>query len=472
MSLKEYKKKRNFKNTSEPIGKINKTKAYRFVIQYHQARAKHYDFRLEHNGVLLSWAIPKGLSTNPKDKRLAVHVEDHPVDYIDFEGIIPKGNYGAGAVEIFDIGDYLPINDLDKGLKKGHIKIVLNGNKLKGGWSLIKTDEKNWLAVKLEDEFVNTNKKTKKSKLPFKTASVQLATLTNKIPKSKDWIFEIKYDGYRILSYVENGKVQMLSRNNIDYTKKFPNIATSLKEIDAENFVIDGEVVCFDENGKSDFGLLQQSIKRKKENFYYVIFDVIALNGEDLRNLPIIERKAKLERLLFKANNDLMFSSHVTDGNESFKFAKANNLEGIIAKNSKSSYLGKRNEDWLKIKCYLRQEFVIAGYTTTSKNELISALHLGYYEKGKLKYVGKVSTGFSEKDKTELHKTFQNYTRKTCPFAYIIEVKNTTWLKPHFVAEIQFTELTKDKILRQPSFIALRSDKPAKQVKLEVKSGN
>lgn len=471
MSLTEYKKKRNFKNTSEPVGKIIKTKANRFVIQYHQARAKHYDFRLEHNGVLLSWAVPKGLSTNPKDKRLAVHVEDHPVDYIDFEGIIPKGNYGAGTVEIFDFGTYLSSEDLDKGLKKGHIKIVLNGNNLKGGWSLIRTDEKNWLAVKLEDEFATT-KKTKKSKLPFKTASVQLATLTNKIPKGKDLIFEIKYDGYRILSYIENGKVQMFSRNNLDYTKKFPNIATSLKEIEAENFVVDGEVVCFDDHGKSDFGLLQESIKSKKSNFYYVIFDLLALNGEDLRNLPLIERKSKLERLLFKANKNLMFSTHVTDGNESFKFAKENNLEGIIAKNSKSKYLGKRNEDWIKIKCYLRQEFVIAGYTTTAKNKLISALHLGYYEKGKLKYVGKVGTGFSEKDKALLHKTFQKHTRKTCPFADIIEVKNTTWLKPHFVAEIQFAELTKEKILRQPSFIALRLDKPAKEVKLEVKNGN
>lgn len=471
MSLTEYKKKRNFKNTTEPVGKVKKSTANRFVIQYHQARAKHYDFRLEHNGVLLSWAIPKGLSTNPKDKRLAVHVEDHPVDYIDFEGIIPKGNYGAGTVEIFDFGDYLPIGDLDKGLKKGHIKIVLNGKKLKGGWSLIKTDDKNWLAVKLEDEFVKTTK-PKQTKLPFKTTSLQLATLTEKIPKGKNWIFEIKYDGYRILSYVENGKVKMFSRNNLDYTKKFSSIANALKQIEQENFVFDGEIVCFDESGKSNFGLLQQNIKSKKENFHYVIFDLLALNGEDLRKLPLIERKEKLERLLYKTEKCLIYSSHVDNGEESFKFAKENNLEGIIAKNSNSTYSGKRNEDWLKIKCYLRQEFVIAGYTTTIKNELISALLLGYYEKDKLKYVGKVGTGFSEKDKKELHSKFQNYLRKTCPFDKNPQEENITWLKPHFVAEIQFTELTKEKILRQPSFIALRTDKPAKDVKLEVKNGN
>ena len=204
MNLKEYNKKRNFKSTNEPKGEIKISTSKNFVVQYHEARAKHYDFRLEYKGVLISWAIPKGLSTNPKDKRLAVHVEDHPIEYSTFEGIIPKGNYGAGMVEIFDSGNYIPLENFDKGLEKGHIKIFLNGKKLKGAWSLIKFKDNNWFAVKINDEFSKNEKEIKNSKLPFKTCSVQLATLSNRIPTGKNWIYEIKYDGYRIISFVEN----------------------------------------------------------------------------------------------------------------------------------------------------------------------------------------------------------------------------------------------------------------------------
>ena len=464
MSLSEYNKKRNFENTTEPIGKTLKTKNLRFVIQYHQARAKHYDFRLEYNGVLISWAVPKGLSLNPKDKRLAVQVEDHPVSYIDFEGIIPKGNYGAGTVEIFDSGNYAPLEDFEKGLKKGHIKFVLMGEKVKGAWSLLKIKDNNWLIIKIDDEFAS-GKTNKKTKLPFKSAEVQLATLTDKIPKGKNWVFEIKYDGYRIVSFIENGNVKMFSRNNIDYTSKFKNIAAILKKIETP-CILDGEIVKFDENGKTDFGLLQHSIKSKENDFYYVIFDILAIGDKDLRNLQLLERKEKLERLLYKTDNHLIYSSHFLDGEKSFEFAKKNNLEGIIAKKSSSKYMGKRNEDWLKIKCYLRQEFVIIGYTTSEKNELISALLLGYYEKEKLVYVGKVGTGFNEKDKIELNKKFQPYQRKNSHFKNFKE-KNITWLKPKYVCEIQYAELTKENLLRQPSFIALRADKKPKEITLE-----
>lgn len=469
MALKKYNEKRNFDNTNEPKGKTKKTSSKRFVVQYHEARAKHYDFRLEYNGVLLSWAVPKGLSNNPKDKRLAVMVEDHPIDYINFEGIIPKGNYGAGSVEIFDKGKYLPIEDFDKGLKKGHLKFVLSGKKLQGGYSLIKTSDNNWLIVKLEDDFIK-EEKPKKTTLPFKTASVELATLTNKIPKGKNWIFEIKYDGYRMLSFKENKKVKIFSRNNVEYTNKFKSIANSLIDIEQDSFVVDGEIVAFDENGRSDFGLLQDHIKKGNNNLYYIIFDLLALNGEDLRNLTLKERKLKLERLLFKAENNIIYSSHVSDGEKSFEFAKENNLEGIMAKKITSKYEGKRSEDWLKIKCYLRQEFVIAGYTTSSKNELISALILGYYSNNKLSYVGKVGTGLSENDKKELHKTFQKIVRKTSPFEENIKEKDIIWLKPELIAEIQYAELTKDNLLRQPSFIGLREDKKPKDVTLELKN--
>lgn len=473
MALTEYNKKRNFSKTQEPLGKTNKstTLSLRFVIQYHQARAKHYDFRLEHNGVLLSWAVPKGLSLNPKDKRLAVHVEDHPIDYINFEGIIPKGNYGAGSVEIFDYGNYHPIIDIDNGLKKGHLKFVLNGNKLKGEWSLVKIDEKNWLIIKGEDEFTETETKPKPKKIknPFNDCNVQLATLTNSIPTGKDWLFEIKYDGYRILSFVENGKVKMLSRNKKDYTKKFESIAKSLLKIDQTAFIVDGEIVCFNEFGKSDFGLLQQSIKNGKNNFQYVVFDLLSLNGEDLRSNPLFKRKNELEKLLVKAENNLIYSNHVIDnGKECFNLAKEKQLEGIMAKNIDSLYSGTRTKDWLKIKCYLRQEFVVIGYTTTEKNKNLSALLLGYYNKKDLIYIGKVGTGFDDTKRKELNSKFKKYERKTSPLKEDIKLKNVTWLEPKFVAEIQYAEITKDKLLRQPSFIGLRTDKKAEDVKLEV----
>lgn len=469
MSLKEYKKKRDFNKTKEPEGKIESVNYNRFVIQYHEATTKHYDFRLEYDGVLLSWAVPKGISLNPRVKRLAVHVEDHPVDYIDFEGVIPKGNYGAGSVQIYDSGNYLPIQDFQKGLKKGHIKFVLNGDKVKGGFSLVKTDEKNWLFMKLKDEYVNVKEKVKNIKLPFKKLSPQLATLSNTIPTGKNWLFEIKYDGYRIISFVENNKVKMLTRNGIDYTHKFEVISKSLLKLRQGNFVIDGEIVSFDKDGRSDFGLLQKNIKENNDNFTYVVFDLLALNGEDLRNLELIERKKKLELILAKSDDYIVNSTFLVDkGKECYNLAKEKNLEGIIAKNINSKYVEKRSDDWLKIKCYLRQEFVIAGYTTSEKNEILSALLLGYYEGDKLIYVGKVGTGFGDKDKAELNKSFKKLTIKRCPFDKDINEKNITWLSPKLVVEIQYTELTKEKVLRQPSFISLRIDKNPKDVKLEI----
>lgn len=478
MKLKEYNKKRNFNNTTEPKGKIlkNKKNMLKFVIQYHQARAKHYDFRLEWQGVLLSWAVPKGLSENPKDKRLAVMVEDHPLDYATFEGIIPKGNYGAGSVEIFDKGFYVPSYSVNTGLKKGHISFTLFGEKLKGGWELVKMGEKNWLIIKSNDEFAvkNSNSLIKKlknsNKLPFKTCDVQLATLSHKIPRDKNWLFEIKYDGYRIIAFMQNGKVKLVTRNNKDFTKKFESITKSLENISQENVILDGEIVCFDENGRSDFGLLQNNIKFGKSGFYYAVFDILALNGQDLRNKPLKERKEILEKVLAKKPDNIIVSTFVVGkGKESFNLAKKMNLEGIIAKDLNSTYSGKRTEDWLKIKCYLRQEFVIGGYTVTDKNKYVSAILLGYYNKNKLIYVGKVGTGLTEQQKVSLSKQFKKLKVNDCQFNK--EFKNETecnWLKPELVAEIQYVELTKDNILRQPSFIGLRQDKNPKDIILET----
>ena len=466
MALEKYNKKRDFEKTSEPKGskKRSNIKSLRFVIQYHQARAKHYDFRLEWRGVLLSWAVPKGLSENPKVKRLAVMVEDHPVDYINFEGVIPKGNYGAGTVEIFDKGNFMPLEDLNKGLKKGHLKFVLNGEKFKGGFSLIKIDDKNWIIVKLNDEFAK--KSQKKEKLPFNDCKVQLATLTENIPIGKNWIFEIKYDGYRAISYLLGDKVKIKSRNGLDYTKKFSKIAENLIALN-QTCVLDGEVVAFDSEGRSDFGLLQERIKGGGE-LHYVVFDILAIGSKDLREKSLKERKEILEKTVNNSLPNLVISSYVEGkGRECFNLAKKLNFEGIIAKDVNSSYKGKRSEDWLKIKCYKRQEFVIIGFTQTEKNKDLSAVLLGYFDKGELVYVGKSGTGLTEQMRREL----KNKLEKIKTQKNIFDIKDAIFVKPNLVAEIQFAEFTKEGLLRQASFIGLRTDKKARDVIIEAKYG-
>ena len=468
--LEKYNKKRDFSKTNEPKGEIisSKAKNLRFVIQHHKASKDHYDFRLEHDGVLLSWAVPKGLSKNPKDKRLAVMVEDHPLDYIDFEGVIPKGNYGAGSVEIYDKGKYIPKYDIDYGLQKGHLQFELKGKKFKGEFSLVRMDRKNWLIIKSDDEFASEKVEQEDTSLPFKTCDVMLATLSNKLPTGRDWAYEIKYDGYRIVSFCEEGKIECKTRNGNDYTEKLKDIAKSLKQINEKSFVLDGEVVSFDEKGRSDFGLLQRSLKEKGE-IYYVVFDILALNGKDLRKEKFLQRKQILERVLAKAPQNIIYSQHIIGkGKQCFAFAKKEKLEGVIAKKTDSVYLGNRSEDWLKIKCYKRQEFVIGGFETSEKNALLSAIYVGYYKDNKLIFAGKVGTGFDEEEKLILNKKFSKIAVKKCPFdKNFKKSEQITWLSPKLIAEIQYAELTKDGVLRQPSFIGLRDDKDAKKVFLE-----
>ncbi len=471
MKLEKYNKKRNFEKTNEPIGKVKNEGKNRFVVQYHEARAKHYDFRLEHDGVLLSWAVPKGFSYDTKVKRLAVKVEDHPLDYINFEGVIPKGNYGAGTVQIFDKGKYSPVWDMDFGLNKGHLKFVLFGEKLKGEWSLLRTKDDNWLLIKSEDEFCGKSEpRIKKIKNPFTKCEVQLATLTEKIPKGKNWLFEIKYDGYRMLAFCENGKVVLQTRNHVDYTEKFPQIVKNLKKLSEKfAFVLDGEVVAFDENGRSDFSLLRDEIGVNDSKIFYVVFDILAFQGEDIREKNLLERKKILEQLSLKGN--LINSSYVLGkGEESFALAKKMNLEGIVAKKVDSTYNGQRDETWLKIKCRHRQEFVVCGYVVTEKNPILSALILGYFENENPVYVGKVGTGFNSKNRVEIVKKLKKIAKKPDFFENFPKFSHekVIWVQPKEVAEIEFAELTKDKILRQPSFVGLRFDKEPKSVCLEM----
>lgn len=461
MTLSEYNKKRNFAVTREPKGKKVKSKNNRFVVQFHRARRDHYDFRLEEDGVLISFALPKGFSYDSHDKRLAVHVEDHPLGYIDFEGRIPKGEYGAGTVEVFDKGRYEADGKISDGIKKGEFKVTLYGEKLKGRWAFVRFKENNFLAI-CEDGKIE---KEVQKKLPFDDAPVQLASLTKRVPSGKNYIFEIKYDGYRVLSYVENGKVKLKSRNGNDFTKKFAAIAEDLESSLGDKVaILDGEVVVFDKNGRSDFSMLQESAKRGKNNFSYVVFDVLAL-GEDVRAKPLLERKKLLEALSKFFTPNIILSEYVLgNGKECFEVAKKLGLEGIVAKKINSKYSGKRNDDWLKIKCYHRQEFVIGGYSLNDGQ--LASLLLGYYENDNLIYVGKVGTGFSESLKKELERKLSKIKTKTSPFSHCQE-KGAIYVLPKYVAEVQYAEITSAHLLRQASFIALRTDKEAKEVVLE-----
>lgn len=466
MPLSDYRQKRRFQTTPEPSGTVVKTQKTRFVIQLHKARAKHYDLRLELNGVLKSFAVPKGLPVRPKEKHLAVLVEDHPLDYINFEGVIPKGNYGAGTVEIYDFGEYIPLKNLNQGFKDGHIKLWLCGEKLIGLWAIVRMKGNNWLIIK-ENDGLGEIKLTKHKRLPFKSQQVQLATLSSALPCGKDWIYEIKYDGYRVMAFVQNKKAKLLSRNGKDYTQKLKHLANALEKLDAENFVVDGEVVVFDENGKSDFGKLQNALKTAPKTLVYVVFDILALNGEDLRRKPLINRKKQLEMLVFKADKHIVYSNYVENGEKAFDFAKEYMLEGVVAKKKEALYCGGRSEDWLKIKCGRGQEFVIGGYTTTDKNKVLSAVLVGYYSNQKLIFVGKVGVGFSDSEKISVSKKLKGLIRKTCPFSKCPNIKNAFWVSPKLLAQIEYTEITKDGYLRQPRFIGLRCDKPAKKVVLE-----
>ena len=460
MTLSEYNKKRNFAVTREPKGKKVKSKNNRFVVQFHRARRDHYDFRLEEDGVLISFAMPKGFSCSCHDKRLAVHVEDHPLEYISFEGRIPKGEYGAGTVEVFDKGRYEADGKISDGIEKGEFKVTLYGEKLKGKWAFVHFKEDNFLAICEGGEV----EKEMKRKLPFYDASVQLASLTNRLPSGKNYLFEIKYDGYRMLSFIENGKVKLKSRNGKDFTKKFAIIAEDLgNSFKDKTMILDGEVVVFDKDGRSDFSSLQNSIKSGKNNFSYVVFDVLALD-EDTRSMPLLERKKLLKDLSKFFTPNIILSEYVLgNGKECFEVAKKLGLEGIVAKKIDSKYSGTRNDDWLKIKCRRRQEFVIGGYTL--KDGLLASLLLGYYKGEVLVYVGKVGTGFSQSLKEDLVKKLSKIKTKSA-FTNCKE-KEAIFVTPKFVAEVQYAEITNAQLLRQASFIALRTDKDPKEVVLE-----
>ena len=501
--LQEYNEKRDFERSLEPKGSIEESdEVLRFIIQYHLARRDHYDLRLEWRGVLLSWAVPKGPSYNTKDKRLAVHVEDHPLEYRNFEGTIPKGEYGGGVVMLWDEGFWEPYGNVEEGLESGELKFILNGRRLKGKWALIRLKGKdgdgkdNWLFLKEKDEYANiptdisqfntsirtgrnmkeieSGEDEKVTRNPFSRADVQLAKLVNKIPEGKDWLYELKYDGYRILAFVEGNNVQLITRNGNDYIKRFHNIASSLIDLaNGRAMVLDGEMVVTDSNGKTDFNALQNYLKNPKDkNLTYIIFDILALNGGDLRGYPLTERKEILKTLMKDAPKNLFYSRHIKgNGNESFAVACEANMEGIIGKKSDSIYSGTRNEDWIKLKCDKRQEFVIGGYSVSDKRGYgVSSLLLGIYENEELIYVGRAGSGISQNDMKVLGDKFESLRRKDSPFKLTPEKRvneKIIWVEPELVAEIKYAEFTKDNLLRQASYKGLRTDKNPKDINRE-----
>lgn len=530
MALEQYNAKRDFKRTAEPPGKPARRSEKRvkrsedalsFVVQKHDASRLHYDFRLELDGVLLSWAVPKGPSRDPSQKSLAVHVEDHPLDYASFEGTIPQGQYGGGTVAVWDRGTWHPIDDPREGMKRGKLSFTLEGERLRGEWALVQLrDQKNWLLMKKRDEFatqepwdvvdsvvtgrtleeIAAGKKGKKksktpsraiwnssrqpatAKAPRKQAastidlpviSPQLAVLADEAPSGKGWRHEIKYDGYRLVATLQDGKVTLHTRNGHDWTHRFRGIADALAKVPAKTAIIDGEAVVLDEQGRSDFQALQAMLKEKQRATpVFYAFDLLHLDGEDLRDEPLADRTRALEKLLRKNKpRDVVRLSEQLDasGDAVLKQACRLGLEGIICKKLDARYVSRRDPSWLKVKCGKRQEFVVVGFSQPQRSRVgLGALLLGYRdEKKRLVYAGRVGTGFDTKMLKELRGVLERQAVKTSPLdveAPARERRDATWVKPDRVAEITFTGWTRDGMLRHPVFVALRTDKPASAV--------
>lgn len=510
MGLREYIKKRRFKETPEPRnGKSFPHKKLRFVVQEHDATRLHYDFRLELNGVLKSWAVPKGPSLDPHEHHLAVQTEDHPFDYRNFEGVIPKGNYGAGNVIIWDEGWYEARTDtndsekeLQKELKKGHLTFVLHGKKLKGEFALIKmhSDKKAWLLVKKDDKYatnrditredmsVKTHRKVTElndtgsleliKKAPKKARPWQvkpmLCTLTDEPFDRENWLFEVKWDGYRAIGSKHKDSVELYSRNHLDFTQKYPPVAEALRTL-KHDVILDGEIVMTDSDGVPHFEWLQNYAKSQassKGHLQYQVFDILWCDGHDLRDLPLHERKAILKAII-PTENLIRYSDHVeNNGLALFKEMRHRGLEGMVAKHADSPYNeGLRGNNWLKVKTHLRQEVVIGGYTEPrGSRKYLGALIVGVYtNEGEFVYTGHSGGGIPDKARKQLHDMLMKLERKSSPF--LIEPKPNApvhWVTPKVVCEMSFSEWTSDGYMRHPQFEGLREDKASINVRREV----
>jgi bifunctional non-homologous end joining protein LigD len=461
--LSEYRRKRDPRRTPEPFGGEGGGEPM-FVVQRHAARSLHYDFRLERHGALASWAVPKGVPTEPGGRALAVHVEDHPLDYASFAGEIPKGEYGAGTVEIWDRGTY----ELLEEKRDGQLTVRLAGERLQGVWTLVPAHldgkEKNWLLIRRSDGATPANADAEYTPM--------LATLAADPPGGAGWTFEVKWDGYRALAYVRGGECRLVSRNGNDLTPRFAEVAKAVvRATKSPNAVLDGEVCALDERGRSSFSAMQ----RGAGTLVYYVFDVLELDGEALVDLPLRERREQLDPLLDGRVRTVRLSDGFADGAALLAAAADQGLEGIVAKRLDSPYAqGRRTRDWLKVKTHGRQEFVVAGYTRGSgaRAATFGSLVLGVVEGGELRYAGNVGTGFDGKEIEKLLGLLRPLERPDTPFPEAPRMPRVrrdavVWVEPRLVVEVEFSEWTHDGRVRQPSYQGLREDKTAPEVRRE-----
>ncbi|MBV8113264.1 MAG: DNA ligase D, partial [Silvibacterium sp.] len=559
--LARYRSMRDFSITAEPSGKSRSRPAadippgaQPFVIQKHAATRLHYDFRLGWNGVLKSWAVTKGPSYYVGDKRLAVQVEDHPMEYGGFEGIIPKGQYGGGTVMIWDQGWWEPQpghTDVDAGLRDGSLKFILHGTKLHGKWALIRMKPRpgdrspNWLLIKEHDEYersatdppiteeapnsavtgrtmdeiaraethVWNSKDTATGKAWYRRDKAaadaparaapkkslgkrvlfgpslspapkerlptfikpELATAAERPPQGPGWVHEFKLDGYRIQARKDDAKVQMLTRSGLDWTHRMKALAAEVATLPVDSALIDGELVVLASDGTTSFASLQAAFEEgARHPLTYFAFDLLHLNGHNLRDLPLVERKAMLSRLFEDSDSGLRFCEHVeAPGDLVFKKACELHAEGIISKRADGKYISGRTSDWRKLKCLEEQEFVVGGFTLPSNGIYgVGALLLGYYENGKLIYAGRAGTGFTQKTHAMLRARIDRLQHATSAFDSVPPDarKGAIWVKPELVAQVRFSTWTADNLIRQSAYLGLREDKPAGEVRREKPS--
>jgi bifunctional non-homologous end joining protein LigD len=522
-----YNAKRDFARTAEPAGTLAPGKGNSFMVQKHDATRLHWDLRLEIDGVLKSWAVTRGPSLDPDEKRLAVRTEDHPLSYATFEGTIPAGEYGGGTVMLWDRGTWSPIKGKSAAdLDRGHLHFILNGERMQGEWLLIRLKPRgrekreNWLLRKIADAHaggtdtlvetaltsVSTGRtmqeiadgksppareggpaKLVEGGVPKRSARrtppsaparrtrktlpsfspPQLCTLVDSVPTGSDWIHEVKYDGYRILVAVAGGRAKVHTRTGLDWTDKFPGIAQAVAALDVDSALIDGEVVAF-KDGRPDFSTLKNAIGGGGAMTLFA-FDLLEADGCDLRALPTVQRKEMLRALIGTGEERLHFAEHVTGtGEQLFATMCEEGYEGVVSKKADAPYAGKRDGTWLKTKCIQRQEFVIIGWLPSDKTRGFRSLLLGVHDDGGLRYAGKVGTGFTTASMDELRGKLERLERKTATVdAPRAAVRGARWVTPKLVAEVAFAEITPDGVLRHSSFIGLRSDRPAREVVAE-----
>jgi bifunctional non-homologous end joining protein LigD len=463
-SLKDYERKRARGRTPEPFGKGRKSKEPVFVIQRHDARRLHYDFRLERDGALASWAVPKGVPLEPGQQHLAVHVEDHPLSYATFEGEIPPGNYGAGTVEIWDHGTY----ELVEEKPNGGLTVRLHGEKLDGLWTLVPAklggDPKNWLIIRKKEAAATPRKP--------RTYKPMLATLADAVPAGDEWLHEVKWDGYRAIITLAGGEAELTSRNGNSLTARFQQVARAVVQaVKTPDCVLDGEVCALDDEGRASFSAMQQG----SGPLVLYVFDVLEVEGEPLIDLPLSERRERLVALLDRRNRRVKLSEAFDDGVALFDAAVEQGLEGVVSKKAESRYTpGKRSREWLKVKTQGRQEFVIVGWTKGQgrRSDGFGSLVLGVNESGELRWVGNVGTGFDDAEIERLLEKLRPLRRDTSPFPEPprmprVRKGDVVWVEPELVAEIRFAEWTHDGRLRAPVYLGLREDKEAEDVQRE-----